>query len=510
MEMISNAALSDIVSRSVSFLLAKKCEKQTAAAAREDLLRRLRQLLLRSGTIVEEAERRHVTNHAMLRQLEFLRDEMFRGYYVLDAIRCQATPTTRGADDREDDDEVAAVTSRHAFALSGFNPAKRVCVPTGNNPETRTTTRRALRLRELQQAVRSLEAMIGDMKEFVVFLASYPPLYRQPYSAHLFINKCMFGRNMEKERVMEFLLQTEEPKPGAAATLGVLPIVGPAHIGKSTLVEHVCCDERVRHHFSLILFYTRNDLRDETVTSFRDNCVIRHRNEEAVGKKPLLVVIELLEDVDEETWNRLLHRSSKACMPEGSRMIVTSRSEKIARLGTTPALRLKCLPSEAYWYFYRNTLFGSDDPGQYPELVSLAMEIASLTQGSFMCANIGAVMLRENFSARTWRRALSRTKEYMDKNVSLFGEYPDDIKSTKDRPRITWSIVEERPDKYYMLYDIYERGSQEEVPKIPLSDLQTGCAHPAGEFEILFWKSRIPPYLSYVCKCEIRDINNAS
>jgi translation initiation factor RLI1 len=52
---------------------------------------------------------------------------------------------------------------------------------------------------------------------------------------------------------MEFLLQMEE-HPGSAATLGVLSIVGPAHIGKSTHVEHVCCDERVRDHFSLILF----------------------------------------------------------------------------------------------------------------------------------------------------------------------------------------------------------------------------------------------------------------
>jgi hypothetical protein len=41
--------------------------------------------------------------------------------------------------------------------------------------------------------------MIGDIKEFVVFMASYPPFHRQPYSAHLFIDRCMFGRHMEKE-----------------------------------------------------------------------------------------------------------------------------------------------------------------------------------------------------------------------------------------------------------------------------------------------------------------------
>lgn len=66
-------------------------------------------------------------------------------------------------------------------------------------------------LRELQQVVRSIEAMIGTSKKFVVFLTNYPLWYRQPYSAHLFMDKCMFGRHREKERIPEFLLQMEPP-----------------------------------------------------------------------------------------------------------------------------------------------------------------------------------------------------------------------------------------------------------------------------------------------------------
>jgi len=54
----------------------------------------------------------------------------------------------------------------------------------------------------------SLEAMIDGMYEFVVLLMSCPPLYHEPYSAHLFMDRCMFGRNMERERIMEFLLAT--------------------------------------------------------------------------------------------------------------------------------------------------------------------------------------------------------------------------------------------------------------------------------------------------------------
>lgn len=115
----------------------------------------------------------------------------------------------------------------------------------------------------------------------------------------------MFDRQMEREQAISFLLQAD---PLEVANLGVLPIVGPRLIGKSTLVEHVCEDERVRNHFSLILLYSGNDLKDETAMTFRDHCVTKHQNITS-GKERLLVVIELLRDVDEESWKRLLHSS---------------------------------------------------------------------------------------------------------------------------------------------------------------------------------------------------------
>jgi hypothetical protein len=151
-----------------------------------------------------------------------------------------------------------------------------------------------------------------------------------------------------------------------AAPLGVLPIVGPAHIGKSAIVEHVCYDERVRNHFSLISFYVHNDLK----ANCKDRCFIKHRNDTVSGERRLIVV-QALEDVDEETWN-MVHSSSRCCA-HGSRIIITSRSEKIVKLETARVLRLKCLPTEAYWYFFKMAAFGSEDPGQHPKLASLAM-----------------------------------------------------------------------------------------------------------------------------------------
>jgi hypothetical protein len=111
-------------------------------------------------------------------------------------------------------------------------------------------------------------------------------------------------------------------------------------------VEHVCGDERVRNHFSLILLYSGNGLQDETASTFRDHCVIKHQSI-ASGEERLLVVIELLNDVDEGAWKRLLH-TSKRYMAHGSKIIITGRSEKMVRVGTTEAIKLKCLSKEAY------------------------------------------------------------------------------------------------------------------------------------------------------------------
>nr|CAB3452485.1 unnamed protein product [Digitaria exilis] len=74
--LIFSAILSDLTSRSLSFLI-DKCLTMTAAApAVEETLNSLQRLLHRAHVIVEESEERIVTNQAMLRQLNRLRKEI--------------------------------------------------------------------------------------------------------------------------------------------------------------------------------------------------------------------------------------------------------------------------------------------------------------------------------------------------------------------------------------------------------------------------------------------------
>ncbi|RLM92937.1 uncharacterized protein C2845_PM08G01350 [Panicum miliaceum] len=155
-----------------------------------------------------------------------------KGCYILDTLRYQSHDEELDAKDQ--------VVS-HSFSLSKVNYLKGIG---SSNRMTRI-------LEQLQDALDNLRSMIVDVKELVVFLTSYPRLYRQPYSMHLLLGNCMFGRQMEAELLRNFLLCTQ---PNGAEELEVLPVVGPGRVGKSTLVAHVCNDERVRGHFSEIVF----------------------------------------------------------------------------------------------------------------------------------------------------------------------------------------------------------------------------------------------------------------
>jgi hypothetical protein len=237
--------------------------------------------------------------------------------------------------------------------------------------------------------------------------------------------------------------------------------------------------------------------------------VIKHQNI-ASGKERSLVVIELLGDVDEGAWKRLL-QTSERCTAHGSKIIITSRSENMLSVGTTQAIMLRCLSKEAYWYFFKMLVFGSTDPEEHPKLTSIAMELALLMGGSFIGACIVAAVLRANLSAGFWSSVLREVRKYTQNNTLVFGEYPEDHMS-----RFIWSILgrlrssEDRG--LFLIHHSHQKGpaTHGEVPRITLVDLISGTwsTLPRGKFEVLRWRSLIPPYYNYVYSCELVQNKN--
>ncbi|EEE56508.1 hypothetical protein OsJ_05779 [Oryza sativa Japonica Group] len=86
--------------------------------------------------------------------------------------------------------------------------------------------------------------------------ASCPPALHRPLNTNIYADNQMFGRQVERRRVFDFLLHDSDGDGGgepAGAELAVLSIVGRQGLGKTTLVQHVCNDLEVRRRFSLII-----------------------------------------------------------------------------------------------------------------------------------------------------------------------------------------------------------------------------------------------------------------
>ncbi|XP_039787170.1 putative disease resistance protein RGA3 [Panicum virgatum] len=292
------------MARSINFILSKG--STPPAPALEDSLQRA---LLRAQVIVDEAAGRHVTNQAMLLQLDMLRDAVHKGSYALDSFRYQPHSA-------EDDDD-RGQPARRSVPLFIATCAK---IPRCSRGGTRI-------LAQLREALDRLSSMVADADVLVLFLTSYPRQYRQPYGAHLMLEHCMFGRHMETEHVISFLLHAQQPSHGAEEP-EVLPIVGPGRVGKTTLVTHVCKDERVRDHFSEIVLLNDLDFTDAELAALGQRCSNSNSRD---GK--FLVVVEVAGDFNEDAWSRL-YSASKRWAQRGSKIIVTSRSDKITKVGT--------------------------------------------------------------------------------------------------------------------------------------------------------------------------------
>jgi hypothetical protein len=488
MEAIFSITMGELASRSISFLV-NRYLKQRATPTEEERLHSLQRLLLRLHVVVEEADVRLITNQAMLHQLSILKKEMYRGYYTLDIFSFR----DHNGVDRRKDHEV-----NYSFAPSQFNPAKRVCLCSGKS-------KGAGQAELLEQVLGSIRDAVENVSEFVTFLCRCPRLHRQPYSMYLLLDKCIFGRQMEMEHIMNFLLQ-EESAPGASEDPAVLPIIGPGKVGKSTLIEHVCDDARVRNHFSQILCFSGNDLKDESVEALRDGGRIKHQNL-GMGGGRTLIIIDIFLDIEESLWKRL-YSDARNCIVSGSKIIIASRSDKISRFGTTHPLRFQFLTREAYWYFFKVRTFGSTSVEDHPKLTAIAMDMVRTLNGCLMSANILSGLLKANFNLRFWSMALATLRNIRQKNILLYGERFADGWEYEEPAYLR--RAKKTSSEYFVILDDYQTCSAETEAEDPemmsVQDLLFGSVRPPAKFKVHAWTSHLPPHYNYMFHCGIQAL----
>uniref|UniRef100_A0A0D9XHL2 Disease resistance N-terminal domain-containing protein n=1 Tax=Leersia perrieri TaxID=77586 RepID=A0A0D9XHL2_9ORYZ len=451
MDLVVSAIAGDLVKRFISFMI-KKYESQ---ANLERKMKRLQHLLLKVHMIVNEAEGRCITNSMMLLQLKKIVEAMYEGYHVLDIIKhrtlCSSKP----------EEEVSRSNTLSNTTFYG-NP---FCIG-----------KSAIRHDQLQSTLDSLETIVSSMTEFVFLLGGCERMSRRPYDMYLYFDNFMFGRQVEKQQLINILLQ--ENLPPSAPT--VLPIIGPSRVGKRTLVAHVCNNEIVQSHFSSILHLHGENIRKMERGTF--------------AQRRILVVVEFTADMDDDIWRKFYLSSTH--MGWGSKIIIISRIERVSRFGTVRPINLNSLSLGEYSYLFKVLAFGSTNAEEHPQLVFIANELSVLLGGSFLSANVCANVFRKNQDVHFWFSVLKKHRFMVQKNFLEFREHPKLLFEKEHQVDITIFAPSSSPLR---LMPPSEGGKKKrELSQVMFEDLITDpILLPKEDFELV-WESRIPPYRRFV------------
>ncbi|CAL4923657.1 unnamed protein product [Urochloa decumbens] len=440
MEVVLSAISGEILSRLISFVITK----HTQRSCLEENLERLKHLLLRVHTVVEEAEGRYITNSKMLAQLRMLVDGMYKGYHVLNTFRLKPF---------EEDPLQKQVTPSSSLLASlkrtrAASTVMRTTMPFDH---------------ELQASLENLETVVENMTEFVILLGGCKQMHKRPYDTYIHIDNFMFGRLVEKQELINALLQDNYPV-GAPA---VIPVIGAYRVGKKSLVGN---------NFM--------NVGGETFMPVRT-----------------LVVVEFVSDVEDSEWvefySAILH------MGAGSKVIIISRFQEISRFGSVKPIFLRSLSHAEFSYLFKVLAFGATDPENHPQLESIAMELAENINGLLLVGNMLADMLRKNQNIQFWFHILKRFRNSLERNLSKFGEHPKQLLE-RDRPTDITMLISPSCAPLRLMPSHEEISfCKKELSKVKFGDLVIGSNTilPKEEFQIIVWESIIPPFTKFIANC---------
>ncbi|KAL4338748.1 hypothetical protein AHAS_Ahas12G0241200 [Arachis hypogaea] len=234
------------------------------------------------------------------------------------------------------------------------------------------------------------------------------------------------GRDQDREDIVKLLL--DDTNDGE---LSVIPIWGMGGIGKTTLAKLVFHDDKVQQKFNVrawvcvgeefdVLKVTKTVI-EEITTSPCDmnslNSAQQHLRSKLTGMK-FLVVLDDFWSNNYTTWANFL--IPFRCGSEGSKILVTTRSEKIANMVKGfhyQAYNLSALNDEDCWVVFANHAFLS---GERLAFEKVAREIVKKCKGLPLAAQALGSLLRSKDNEKDWKNVLnSEIWEFSEEEIEI-------------------------------------------------------------------------------------------
>ncbi|KAL2335056.1 hypothetical protein Fmac_016269 [Flemingia macrophylla] len=232
----------------------------------------------------------------------------------------------------------------------------------------------------------------------------------------LVVESGFYGRDDDKEMIYEWL--TSETATDNHNRLAILSIVGMGGVGKTALAQHVYNDPRIEEadfgirawvcvsdEFS-VLTVTRAILEKVSKSKYDGDLEMLHGGlkKELSGKRFLLVLDDVWNE-NQEKWEAVQTPLNYGA--PGSRILVTTRSEKVAfTMRSSKVHQLKQLQEEHCWKVFSLHAFQDNRPQLDVELEEIARKIVDKCKGLPLALKTMGSLLRTKLSIMEWKSVL--------------------------------------------------------------------------------------------------------
>ncbi|KAI5341817.1 hypothetical protein L3X38_009692 [Prunus dulcis] len=200
----------------------------------------------------------------------------------------------------------------------------------------------------------------------------------------------IIGRDEDKRAIIQLLLDLD---PIPTKNVSSISIVGFGGLGKTTLAQLVLNDEMVEKHFELKMWICVSNVfeldiivkkiihsaTNDIAKSLEIDQLQKELRKIIDGKRYLLVLDDVWND-NREKWfglQDLLMGGGK-----GSKILITTRSEKVAKItDTSKPYKLRGLSEEQSWYLFKKMAFQEGKEPESSTIKAIGEEIARKCQG---------------------------------------------------------------------------------------------------------------------------------